>query len=153
MAGDSPEAEGIKVLARVHQNLIWAKVRHTNQIRNALREHYPAALETISDLADRDTLAVGGRAPIPSQGACLTLPQIRAALKAGGRRRNLDVVARRIQRGLRSRQLAAAGRVADAHGATVGALVSVIAELNRQISELENTLQTRFNDSSDFTGE
>ena len=46
VAGDSPEAEGIKVLARTHQNLIWARVRHTNQIRNALREYYPAALET-----------------------------------------------------------------------------------------------------------
>ncbi len=65
VAGDSPAAEGIKVLARTHQNLIWARVRHTNQVRNALREYYPAALETYSDLADRDTLAVLGRAPTP----------------------------------------------------------------------------------------
>ena len=37
VAGDSPEAEAIKVVARTHQNLIWARVRHTNQVRNALR--------------------------------------------------------------------------------------------------------------------
>ena len=68
VAGDSPEAAGIKVVARAHQNLIWARVRHTNQVRNALREYYPAALETFDDLAGRDTLAVLGRAPTPQPG-------------------------------------------------------------------------------------
>ena len=94
VAGDSPVADGIKVLARAHQNLIWARARHANQVRNALREYYPAALETFDDLAHRDALAILGRAPTPSMGARLTLPQIRAALKAGGRRRNLDAAAR-----------------------------------------------------------
>ena len=32
VAGDSPGADGIKVLARTHQNLIW-EARHTNQVR------------------------------------------------------------------------------------------------------------------------
>ena len=149
VAAGSPEADGIKVLARTHQNLIWARVRHSNQVRNALREYYPAALETFDDLAHRDTLAVLGRAPTPTRGARLTLPQIRAALKAAGRKRNLDAVARRIQEGLRTPQLAAPGPVADAHGATVGALVSVIAELNRQIAELEATLETCFREHPD----
>jgi transposase len=44
VAGDSPEAEAIKVLARAHQNLIWTRTRHTNALRSALREYYPAAL-------------------------------------------------------------------------------------------------------------
>ena len=99
VAGDSPGAEGISLVARTHQNLIWARVRHTNQLRNALREYYPAALETFADLAHSDAVAVLGRAPVPSMGARLTLPQIRAALKAGGRKRNLDPVARKIQSG------------------------------------------------------
>ena len=149
VAGDSPGADGIKVLARTHQNLIWAKARHTNQVRNALREYYPAALETFSDLADRDTVAVLGRAPTPTLGARLTLPQIRAALKRGGRRRNLDKAARRIQKGLRAAHLTAPGPVADAYGATVAALVSIIGELNRQISEIEATLHTRFEQHPD----
>ena len=42
IAGDSPTAEAIKVLARAHQNLIWARTRHTNALRSALREYYPA---------------------------------------------------------------------------------------------------------------
>ena len=45
-------AEAIKVLARAHQNLIWARTRHTNGLRSALREYYPAALAAFEDLAD-----------------------------------------------------------------------------------------------------
>ena len=149
VAGDSPESDGIKIVARTHQNLIWARTRHTNQLRNALREYYPAALETFGDLAHSDAVAVLGRAPVPALGARLTLPQIRAALKAGGRRRNLDPVARKIQKGLRAAHLAAPGPVADAFGATVGALVSIIGEANRQISQLEATLETRFEQHPD----
>ena len=149
VAGDSPESDAIKIMARTHQNLIWARTRHTNQVRNALREYYPAALETFDDLAHHDALAVLGRAPTPALGARLTLPQIRAALKRGGRKRNLDPVARKIQKGLRAAHLSAPGPVADAFGATVGALVSIIGDTNRQISQLEATLQTRFSQHPD----
>ena len=149
VAGDSPTADGIKIMARAHQNLIWARTRHTNQVRNALREYYPAALETFGDLADRDALAVLGRAPTPSTGGRLTLPQIRAALKRGGRRRNLEKVARRIQQGLRGTHLTAPGPVEDAYGTTVASLVKIIVATNRQISELEQTLQTRFSQHPD----
>lgn len=37
IAGDSPDAEAIKVLARTHQSLIWARTRQTNTLRSALR--------------------------------------------------------------------------------------------------------------------
>jgi transposase len=43
VAGDSPLAEAVKVLARAHQNLIWARRRHVNALRSALREFYPGA--------------------------------------------------------------------------------------------------------------
>ena len=94
-------------------------------------------------------MAVLGRAPVPALGARLTLPQIRAALKRGGRRRNLDPVARKIQKGLRGAHLAAPGPVEDAFGATVGALVRIIAEANRQIADLQATLETRFEQHPD----
>ena len=57
------------MLARGHETLIWTRTRHTNALRNALREYYPAALQAFDDLADRDTLAVLGRAPTPEQAA------------------------------------------------------------------------------------
>jgi transposase len=84
IAGDSPDAEAIKVLARAHQNLIWTRTRHTNSLRSALREYYPAALEAFEDLADRDALAILGRAPTPTDADRLSVSKIRSALKAAG---------------------------------------------------------------------
>ena len=59
VAGDSDAVDGVKILARAHQNLIWDRTRHTNRLRNDLREFFPAALEAFDDLAHRDAVAVG----------------------------------------------------------------------------------------------
>ena len=144
IAGDSPDAEAIKVLARAHQNLIWARTRHTNGLRSALREYYPAALEAFEDLADRDALAILGRAPTPADAGRLSVSKIRAALKAAGRQRNLDTRALQIQEMLRTEQLAAPAAVTAAFGASTRAAVGIIAELNRQIGDLEAELATHF---------
>ena len=149
IAGDSPDADRIKVGARAHLNLIWARTRHANQLRNARREYYVAALETFGDLADRDTLAVLGRAPTSSIGARLTLTQIRVALTKDGRRRNLDKRAYQIRGGLRTAHPAAYPTVVDAYAATATALVGIIGELNRRIGELEAALATRFEQHPD----
>jgi len=144
IAGDSPDAEAIKVLARAHQNLIWARTRHSNALRSALREYYPAALETFENLADRDALAILGRAPTPADAKRLSVSKIRAALKAAGRQRNLDTRALEIQEILRTPQLAAPAAVTAAFGASTRAAVGIIAELNRQIADLEAELATHF---------
>jgi len=144
IAGDSPEAEAIKVLARTHQSLIWARTRHTQSLRNALREYYPAALEAFEDLDDRDALAVLDRAPTPEQAAALPLSAIRAALKRGGRQRNIDTRAREIQTALRSEHLCAPAPLTAAFAATTRATVAIIAELNHQIGELETSLAAHF---------
>jgi transposase len=144
IAGDSPDVEAIKVLARAHQNLIWARNRHTNGLRSALREYYPGALEAFEDLADRDALAILGRAPTPADAGRLSVSKIRAALKAAGRQRNLDTRALQIQETLRREQLAAPAAVTAAFGASTRATVGIIAELNRQIGELEAELATHF---------
>lgn len=144
VAGDTPDAEAIKVLARAHQNLIWTRNRHTNALRSALREYYPAALEAFDDLADRDALAILGRASDPRQAASLSVSKIRSALKAAGRQRNIDSRAQEIQAALRSQQLAAPAAVTAAFAATTRATVGVIVELNRQIAELETELSAHF---------
>jgi len=41
VAGDTSAVEAVKVLARAHQSLIWARQRHVNALRSALREFYP----------------------------------------------------------------------------------------------------------------
>jgi transposase len=144
VAGDSPDAEAIKVLARAHQSLIWTRTRHTNALRSALREYYPGALVAFEDLAHGDALGVLGRAPTPEQGANLSLTAIQAGLKRGGRQRNIAARAREIQTALRSEQLAAPATVTTAFGATTRAAVGIIAELNRQISDLEAELAAHF---------
>lgn len=149
IAGDSDQALGVKSLARAHQNLIWDRTRHTNRLRVALSEYYPAALDTFTDLADRDTLAVLGKAPTPEEGAKLTRSQIRAALKRGGRRRYLDDRTEEIRAGLRRDQLTAPPEVTAALAASVRALVAVIGVLNTQISELETEIADQFRQHPD----
>jgi transposase len=149
IAGDSANAEAIKVLARGHQSLIWARTRHTNMLRSALLEYYPAALQAFSDLADRDALAVLAKAATPAQGERLSIGQIQAALRRGGRQRNIERRASEIQASLRSAQLGAPDAVADAFAATTRAAVGIIAELNRQIDLLEATLAERFRQHPD----
>ena len=149
VAGDSDLAEALKVLARAHQSLIWMRNRHTNMLRNALREYYPAALEAFSNLADRDTVAVLGRAPTPDVGARLTVAQIRAVLKRGGRQRNLERRSQEIQEALHTHQLTAPAAVAAAFGATTKAAVGIITELNAQITGLETELSAHFEQHPD----
>ena len=144
VAGDSADAEAVKVLARAHQNLIWVRNQHTNALRSTLREYYPAALEAFDDLHDRDALAILGCAPSPTQAAGLSLSKIRSALKAAGRQRNLDTRVRDIQTALRVEQLAAPAAVTAAFATSTRAMVGIIAELNRQITALETELATHF---------
>ena len=149
VAGDSSQVEGVKVLARAHQTLIRERTRHTNQMRNALREYYPAALTAFRDLADRDTLVILGRAPTPQTGRGLTKRQIEAALKQGGRKRNLPTRTDEIHAALQAEQLAASEPISRAFGAVTVSMVSILTELNRQIGQLETELDTHFEQHPD----
>jgi len=144
VAGDSADVDGLKVLARSHQNLIWDRTRHTNRLRNDLREFFPAALAAFDDLAHPDAVSVLARASSPDQGARLSITQIRSALKRGGRQRNLDTRAKQIQTALRTPQLAAPPAVTGAFSTTTRALVEVISGLNTQIGVLETELANHF---------
>jgi len=149
IAGDSSQVDGLKVLARAHQNLIWERTRHTNRLRNALREYYPAALVAFEDLAHHDALAVLAAFPSPTTGAAASITQIRAVLKRGGRQRNLDKRAGEIKTALRSPQLAASPGVAAAYAATAGSTLGIIAEIVDQITALETELASSFEQHPD----
>lgn len=148
-AVDTGLAEGIKILARAHQNLIWERTRHTNRLRSALREYYPGALAAFSDLDHQDTVAVLERAPTPQQGRTLSITQIKVVLVRGGRKRNIDTRATQIQAALRGAQLETSQQVAAAFGATTRATVGVIGVLNTQIKELATELGTHFDKHPD----
>jgi len=85
-----------------------------------------------------------GRAPTPEQGAHLRPSAIQSALKRGGRQRNIAARARQIRAALGTEQLAAPATVTAAFAATTRAAVGIIAELNHQISELEESLAKHF---------
>jgi transposase len=142
VAGDSQLAEAVKVLARAHQRLIWARQDQVNALRSALREFYPAALEAFgTDLASRDALAVLAMAPTPAAGRQLTHARIASALRRAGRRVRVQARAAAIQAALRGPQLDAPVLVAGAYAQVVTASTAILHALNQQLAALEEQLQ------------
>ena len=142
-AGDSPEAQGIKVVARTHKTLIWERTRHLNRLRHQLREYFPAAIEAFEDLAAADTLELLGKAPDPARAAKLTRAQVSAALKRA-RRHHIADKTTAILAALRSPQLGQPPALTAAYAATVRSLTAVITTLNEQIKALEEQVEDHF---------
>ena len=140
VAGDSQQAEAIKVLARAHKTLIWERTRHTLRLRQTLREFFPAALAAFDDLAAADTLDLLGKAPDPASAARLTTAQMTAALKRAGRR-DVSAKAEKLRAALRSQQLGQPPVVTAAYAATVRAHVAILATLRTQIKVMEEQVQ------------
>ncbi|MFE2997324.1 transposase [Nocardia sp. NPDC059246] len=104
VAGDSARAEAVKVVARTHKTMIWERTRHTQRLRHALRDYFPAALVAFEDLDAAHTLELLAKAPTPAQAARLTIAQIGAALKRA-RRKNVADKAARVRAALRCEHL------------------------------------------------
>ena len=145
VAGDTPLAEAVKVLARAHQSLIWARQRHVNALRSALREFYPGALAALgAQLAEPEALAMLTAAPTPELGRRLTRAAVRQALVGAGRRRNLQARVVAVHDALAAPQLAAPEPVEAAYRQVVDALVALLGSLSRQVAALEEQLSARF---------
>jgi hypothetical protein len=150
VAGDSGLAEAIKVLARGHQQLVWARQRQANLLRSALRAFYPAALGAFGgDLGGRDAVAVLGLAPTPDRGRALSHAELVGVLRRAGRRRQVDARAATIQAALASQQLEAPAVVAAAYSQVVTAAVAVIRSLSEQLAGLEAALTSAFTAHAD----
>ncbi len=143
VAGDSAQAEAVKVVSRAHKSLIWERTRHTQRLRHALREYFPAALEAFDDLDAADTLELLAKAPDPASAKKLTLAQIRAALTRA-RRRNVEDKAARIQAVLRAEHLDQADVITAAYSATTRSAAAVLATLNEQVKVLEGQVDAHF---------
>jgi transposase len=143
VAGDSAEAEAIKVVARTHKTLIWERTRHTQRLRHALRDYFPAALVAFDDLDASDTLELLAKAPTPALAARLTIGQISAALKRA-RRKNVADKAAVIQAALRADHLGQPEVVAAAYAASVQALIAVLTVLNTQVQTLQEQVEAHF---------
>ena len=143
VAGDSPQAEAIKLAARAHQSLIWDRSRHVLRLRAALREFFPAALQVFADLDAPDALELLGRAPDPDRAAALSRAKIAAALGRANRRGVQDK-ARQIQGILRAPQLRQPPAVQDAYATIVSGQIRLITALNAQIAELGEVVAAHF---------
>ena len=143
VAGDSPEAEGIKVLARTHKTMIWERTREVQRLRHQLREYFPAALEAFDDLAAADTLELLGKAPDPARARKLTRAQVSAALKRA-RRRDIAGKTTAILAALRGEQLGQPPAVTAAYTVTVRSLIAVITTLNEQVKVLQGQVEADF---------
>jgi len=128
VAGDSPDAGAVKVVARTHKTLIWERTRQVQRLRYQLREYFPAAVEAFADLDAPDALELLGKAPDPARARRLTRAQVSAALK----------------RALRSDQLGQPEAVTAAYAVTARSLIAVITVLNEQVKTLESQVDADF---------
>ncbi|GAA3185882.1 IS110 family transposase [Blastococcus jejuensis] len=143
IAGDSPEVDGLKLVARSHQAFIWDRTRHFQRLRSALREFFPAALEAFPDLMAPEALELLERAPDPARAARLSRSKITAALRRA-RRRDPEVKAEAIQALLRAPALRQAPPIEAAYAVIVTTAVQLIAQLNKQIGELQAVVAEGF---------
>jgi len=143
VAGDSPGAGAVKVVARARKTLIWERNRQVQRLRHQLREYFPAALEAFDDLDAPDALELPARAPDPARAAKLTRAQISAALKRA-RRRDIPGKATVIMAALRGAQLGQPPAITAAYAATVRSLIAVIITLNEQVKILQGQVEADF---------
>jgi transposase len=148
VAGDSARAEGIKLLARAHQTLIWERQRHLLRLRAALRDFFPAALEAFDDLSGADALELLERAPDPTSAAKLSRTRIAAALRRA-HRRHAATRAEQVYAALHTDQLALPAELVAAYAALVRAACPVISAFNTQIAELQRQVTTLFDQHQD----
>ena len=147
-AGDSPQAEAVKVVARTHKTLIWDRTRAVQRLRHQLREYFPAALEAFEDLDAPDALELLAKAPDPAQAAKLTRAQVSAALKRA-RRRNIAGKTGVILAALRGEYLGQPPALTAAYAATARSLIAVITALNEQVTTLEQQVREHFGQHPD----
>jgi hypothetical protein len=115
-----------KVLARVHQNLIWTRQRQTNPLRSMLRAFCPAALAAFEDPAGRDALAVLAAAPTSAAGHGLSVEAIIDLLRRAERRQYLTTTIEKIHYALHTKHLQAREQIAKAYSTSIRALASIL---------------------------
>jgi transposase len=149
IAGDTPQAQAVKVVARAHQTLIWDRQRHALRLRAALLDFFPAALAGFDELTAPDTLRLLAKAPDPAAAARLSRAQVLAELKRAGRRGGLQDRAEAIVAALRTRQLSQPPAVAAAYAATVRSLTALIEAFNTQIAAMDKQVAACFGQARD----
>jgi transposase/transposase IS116/IS110/IS902 family protein len=147
LAGDSEDAQVVRIRAHSHARLVRHHQRLRSQLRSALSKFFPAAVSLLGEEETdlRDALAVLSVAANPELARRLSINRLRSLLASHGRQRNLDLKAAQIQALLRSPQPQLnSPRMATAYGDEVRSLVRVLLGVRAELIHLEAELTADF---------
>lgn len=143
LPSDSECGRAVKVLARQHQEAIWALHQTVSRLRSVLLEFYPQALQTFPNLKHRAAVAVLSAAPTPAAAMKLTRARVVNLLRRAGRG-NHPMLVEQILADLRAAGLRQPERVEAALGATVSGILGAITAMQAAVGELEAALAEEF---------
>ena len=151
---DTELAQAIKVLARAQQDAVWARQQIGNQIRDLLKDFYPAALMAFDELpsgglARPDARTILAAAPTPAQAATLTPARLRKLLIKAGRRRDLDHDVQRLRQVFTDTYLHQPPLVENAMGIQLGALLRQFEAACTAVDELAEAAIAHFEQHPD----
>lgn len=145
---DSHLAQAIKVLARAHQDMVWARQQDTNRLRSLLREFYPAALTAFNDLTSATAMVVLAAAPTPTAAARLSAADLDRLLRAAGRgHRPAEIT--RLTGIFLAPQLRQPPMVEQAMGSAAAAIVATLTATNTALADLYKALTKAFEQHPD----
>ncbi len=139
----SEQGLAVKVLARQHQEAIWARQAAVNRLRSLLVEYYPGALAAFPVLTHRAALTVLAAAPTPAAAMKLTRTRVVTLLRRCGRG-NQPGLAESIVAALHAPALRQPGRVEAGFGHAVAALLAVITTMQAGVDDLQAAMTAEF---------
>ncbi|MGH3595140.1 MAG: IS110 family transposase [Mycobacterium sp.] len=154
LPADTELAQAVRVLARAQQDAVWARQQITNQIRDLLKDFYPAALAAFAELpsgglARADARTILAAAPTPAQAAKLTPARLRKLLIKAGRRRDLDRDVERLRTVFTDTYLHQPPVVENAMGIQLAALLRQLDAACTAVNELAEAASAHFEQHPD----
>ena len=155
LPADSEPCQAIAVLARAHQDAIWARTKAHHQLRSLLSEFYPTFLDVFTSrfplgIASPEARAVLAIAPAAAAAANLSVSRIAAALRRAGRSRGIAETAAEIKAGLRKSQLRQPVQVEKAMGKHALALLAALDTACTNVDELGQASAELFRTHPDY---
>lgn len=148
LPADTELGAAVKVLARQHQEAIWARQAAVNRLRSLLVEFYPNALQAFPTLTHKAALEVIAAAPTPTAGARLTPSRVVGLLRRCGRGARPGLVDRIVGQ-LREPALRQPARIEAAYGQAVAPLVATIVSMQTAIASIETAMTAEFDQHDD----
>jgi transposase len=154
LPADTELAQAIRVLARAQQDAVWARQQIGNQLRDLLKDFYPAAIIAFAGLpsgglARPDARTILAAAPTPGQAAKLTPARLRRLLIKAGRRRDLDHDVERLRAVFTDTYLHQPPVLENAMGIQLTALLRQFEAANAAADELAEAAIAHFEQHPD----